>query len=665
MFRVFAAVVAVVLSVAGSMAVRSISPVHASRAAASTDLGLYANGWDAAYRSPFGAVPQSATVTFHLASSHTVTSAQLYLVNPVGAVTTKPMTKQSRKHGVKLWEVAVKMPNTIGEYGYYFSASAGQQTEWYGDNAAAPDGGIGQEYSSGSGITAYELTVYLKSFRAPPWMKNAVIYQIMPDRFFDGNPSNNPKNGALYGYIKVILHQSWFEPPKVNGPYISDFYGGDLQGVIDKLPYLHGLGITTIYLTPIFEAPSNIKYDTGNFKKIDPEFGTLQTFKTLVADAKKMGIHLILDGVFEDTGSDSVYFNEYNTYPGVGAYQSQSSPYYPWYTFTSWPNSYADWGGVPSLVLLNDIPSVENFIFRKPNSVAQYWLKQGASGWRLDSADSLTQTYWQAFRKSVLKAYPKTLIVAESNFAVENSSTTPSGAYANDAVTSLLRNGWDGVMNYQFQKSVDEFFANGNDTQFNKAMPASQFLDTQMSILDQFPRPAIISSMNLVDSHDTSRIFTDLNGSMAGLMLVALYQMTWLGTPTIFYGDETALTGRDNNEARWPFPWGRDDTSLEAYYSHIIHMRRNHPALNQGAVQPLLASDSQRVVAYLRQQGKQQIVVVLNDSLHPQTVSIPAPQIANGTVLNDLVTSGVSATETGGHISLTVPALTGRVLLAG
>lgn len=565
--------------------------------------------------------------------------------------------------GTDLWSATITMPVKAQVMTYYFRAQIANTVRWYGDDSDVLEGGPGETYDSENDVLAYDQTLYLGSFHAPSWMTNAVIYQIFPDRFYDGNKSNDAleKTGTEYGYVDTYFHKRWSETP-FDGPpcgwsqcYSSDFYGGDLQGVIDKLPYLHELGITAIYLNPIFLAPSDHKYDTSNFKEIDPEFGTLATFKALVADAKEDGIHLILDGVFEDTGSDSVYFNQYNHFKSIGAYQSKKSPYYSWYTFYDWPNSFSDWAGYNWLPTLNENQAVENYIFRKPNSVAQYWLKQGTSGWRLDSADHLSPGYWEAFRKAIKAAYPQSVIIAE-----------PAN-WTEDAVSDLMGNEWDGVMNYRFREAIMDFFAQGRGANTpSGAMKATQFLQTEMGLLAEYPRPAILSSMNLVDSHDTERILTALEGSKQAQRLVALFQMTWLGAPTILYGDETGIQGIDANAARATFPWQRQDKSLESYYAGIIHLRLKYNALTQGSVAPLFSSDGQGVVAYLREYGKQKIVVVLNDSAKTRTVDIPTPQLTDGSQLKVISPGSPSAHATvhGGGIKLTLGGLSGIALLS-
>ena len=633
----------------------------AVQASSPPNLALYHSGWNTLYRDPFGAAPTSSTVTLRLASATSVTKAALYVTDSGAAYQTLPMTVLSRSNSRIIWTASFTTPSTTGNLRYWFKAQAGSTIRWYGDSTDT-DNGPGQTETSQSSLVDYRINIYLKSFTTPSWMDNAVVYQIFPDRFYDGDKANDAleKTGTQYAYITTYFHKNWSDTPFDGPPYSSDFFGGDLQGVIDKLPYLQHLGITVIYLNPIFLAPSDHKYDTSNFKEIDPEFGTLQTFQTLVANAKADGIHLILDGVFEDTGSDSVYFDKYGQYPG-GACDSTSSPYYSWYTWTGNPtdpnrcanDQYDSWSGIDTIPLLRDIPAVENYFFKQPDSVAQYWLSQGIGGWRLDSADTLPMSYWRAFRTAIKGAYPNSVIIGEKNNWV-------------DALPWLLGDQWDGVMNYQFRNAVLDFFAGGRDSSDNSnATNAGQFLNTQMGLLAEYPRPAIMSSMNLVDSHDTARIFNSLLYDEQAVKLVAFYQMTWLGAPTILYGDETEIAGSDGNTTRATFPWGDQDKGLENYYAAIIAMRHTHPALYKGSVTPLGSFNSQRTVVFLRHQGKQWVIVALNDSAKKQTVTVPLG-LAKGTAFKGINPGNTgTVTVNKDRFTLTIPAMTGEAYVHG
>ena len=289
---------------------------------------------------------------------------------------------------------------------------------------------------------------------------------------------------------------------------------------------------------------------------------------------------------------------------------------------------------------LSEVQAVKNFIFAKPNSVAQYWLGQGASGWRLDSADSKSDSFWQGFRTAVKARYPNAVIIGE---------------YWKDALPWLMGNEWDGVVNYQFRESVLDFFAHGQGAQNPLDLGANGFMQSEMGLLGEYPRPAILSSMNIVDSHDVDRILYDLGGNKQALRLVALYQMTWLGAPTVYYGDEAGITGATDPDDRRTFPWGHEDTSLQSFYAKVIHIRLQYPALTQGVVLPLTTVDSRRVVSYQRRYGNQNVVVSLNDSGSAQTLNIAVPRIKNGTQLHDVLNGGPSIIVKNGNIHVTLP----------
>ncbi len=361
MSRLIIASVTVLGLLAAAVAGPVLIPARASGAATSVNFHLFHNGWDGAYRTPFGAAPTDSKVTLRLSSSAVVTKATLYY-GPNDLSYTKQVAMRLQSHDAKskIWAAQLPTPAKPTQDVYYFRAQSGKISRWYGDNNSVGDGGPGQTYSNESDVFAYNLTVYLKSFKTPSWMTKAVVYQIFPDRFYNGNKANDPVTGTKYGYVSVYFHKNWSDLPRPGG---SDFFGGDLQGVIDKLRYLHGLGVNVIYLNPIFLAPSNHKYDTSNYLQIDPEFGTLKTFKTLMSDTAKLGMHVILDGVFNHTGSDSVYFNKYNRFPDVGAYQSKKSPYYTWYTFQRWPDYYSTFSNVDTLPAAERGSSGQEFHF--------------------------------------------------------------------------------------------------------------------------------------------------------------------------------------------------------------------------------------------------------------------------------------------------------------
>src|SRR5579859_627806 len=508
----------------------------------------------ATYRSPFGAVPAGTSVNLSLRTAHNGAATVTLFVDQRDENGNKvrspfqPLRLTHRAAKYDLWSTRLTPP-AIGIYSYRFRVRKGKTTVWY-SSTVLQEGGKGQVYRKPPSVN-FELTAYDPSFTVPSRAKDAIIYQIFPDRFYNGDPTNDRSvMDPQYNNIHPVIHTNWSDAPLPGG---SDFFGGDLQGVIDKLPYLKGLGINTLYLNPIFLAPSNHKYDTSDYFQIDPHFGSLDTFQHLVTAAGADGIRVLLDGVFNHTGSDSRYFNRYGHFSDAGAYQSKSSPYYSWYSFADWPTTYVDWAGYDTLPQLSENDAVKDFIFRQPGSVAQYWLGQGSAGWRLDSAQSKSHSWWQQFRQSVKGAYPGSMLIAEDT------------ADPIDATSYLLGNEVDGVMNYRFRDAVLSFFARGNGTQLGLPATVTGMYNSLMSVLEEYPLPAIESSMNLVDSHDKERTLYDLQGNKQELRQVATLQMTWLGAPTIYYGDEVGLTGATDPDDRRTFPWGAEDTGLQSF----------------------------------------------------------------------------------------------------
>ncbi|GAC1463331.1 MAG: hypothetical protein PVSMB7_04830 [Chloroflexota bacterium] len=602
---------------------------------------LLHNSWDTAYRRPFGAVPAGTPVALRLRTAvNGASSVTLYvhISDPSGRLveTSHRDLKRTAGKGYDFWMTSVT-PTRIGVYTYAFQVRRGGSTVWY-EATTGRDGGVGQAYrGKKEPDSAFRITTYQAGFTAPSWASTAVIYQIFPDRFYNGDPSNDRSvMDPQYDGVHPVIHSQWNDAP-LGG---SDFFGGDLKGIIDKLPYLKALGVNTLYLNPVFLAPSNHKYDTSDYFQVDPHFGTNQTLLDLFRLAHDAGMHVILDGVFNHTGSDSVYFNRYSHFSGAGAFQSRQSPYFPWFTFQSWPSIYSTFGGFDSLPQLQENDQVKDFIFRTPDSVAQHWLERGASGWRLDAAQLKSNAWWQQFRAALKAKFPDDILIAEDT------------AGPIDPTPFILGNEFDGFMNYNFRDAVLSFFSHGRVG--GGGSTARSFVNNLMAMVQDYPRPAILSSMNLVDSHDTERVLYDVAGNTNELKLIAAFQLTWLGAPTIYYGDEAGQTGATDPDDRRTFPWDHQDTNLETYYRKLIAIRHNTPALQDGDVSPLLADNPHRVVAFLRTGWKEHAVTILNDGTAARTVRLSVPTIANGTRLTDVM-SGMAHGVSAGTISLHVP----------
>ncbi|HMA35231.1 MAG TPA: alpha-amylase family glycosyl hydrolase, partial [Chloroflexia bacterium] len=393
------------------------------------------------YRSPFGAQPEGAGVTLRFRTAHynvTTVVLKVYQLNAdheSSTVLNYTVPYISNDGTYDYWQQAVTLPNfpTIWYYKWELlrgndgiNGGAGSITDWYTDDYADDhdnlhQGGPGTPAHSPEPANSFQLTVYDPAFTTPAWLQNANIYQIFPDRFRNGDTSNDPLPNSrfFYGSITATLHTTWNEPPedgRVTGFYNRDFFGGDLQGVINKLDYLQNQGITDIYFTPIVQGASNHRYDTDNYEAVDPYLGNPALFQTLATAASARGIHLILDGVYNHTSSDSLYFDRYHRYASDGACESLTSFFRPWY---SWNNnnipcddtSYNGWYGYSSLAVMDKTQTaVRDYIFGAANDtqlppgvtqdVTKFWYNLGASGFRFDVADdaSFHHNYWQAFR---------------------------------------------------------------------------------------------------------------------------------------------------------------------------------------------------------------------------------------------------------------------------
>lgn len=436
----------------------------------------------------------------------------------------------------------------------------------------------------------WQITVYQDSeFPYPYYLEGGVIYHIFVDRFFN---SHTPKKNVPED---IVMHENWGELPvylpNSNGIVENnDYFGGDLKGITQKLPYLDSLGVTALYLSPIVEAHSNHRYDAADFTKVDPILGTFDDFIELCNEAHKRNMRIILDGVYNHTGSDSVYFNKKGRYPTVGAYQSKDSLYHDWYYFYNHPDSYECWWGMDIQPKLNkENKKVQELICGKNGAIDTFI--HYADCFRLDVIDELSIP----FTKQVTRAV-KTLA----------SDGEPKGVYGEvweDATTKkymghhrkyLLGKGSeevDSVMNYDFKNAIIAYVRYGN---------VQYFTNTIMLILSHYPKPAIKLLMNFLSTHDTIRAINalgaeELNGkgmqwqaehlhmppeeraNAIKLFKVATFvQMFLPGIPCIYYGDEAGVEGWDKALNRLCYPWGNEDTELIHYISTLTHIRKEY-----------------------------------------------------------------------------------------
>ncbi len=636
------------------------------------------------YRVPFGAVTTGVPVMIRFRTYHNdVTSVVLRVWSTTaGTQTLYTMQKVAQAgdppYGYDYWQATIPAQDQPTVLWYRFIVRDGSDEDYYEDDDLL-DGGWGQAYED-SPDNSFQIDVYDPAFTTPDWMKNAVVYQIFPDRFFSGEQGNNAKpkiDPDVYG--QPVVAKDWSDLPEgYCRAYVGetcdeqalgrDFFGGDLLGVYRKLNYLKSLGVTTIYFNPIFKGPSNHMYDTTDYKSIDPYLGNKAQYDLLVSRAKAMGINIILDGVFNHTSSDSLYFDKYSRYNTTGAFESQSSPYYNWYTFTNWPESYNSWWGFDSLPVLTEIQAVRDFIYGNTNSVARYWVNQGAMGWRLDVAPDKSHDFWQEFRPQVKSANPNAVIVGE---------------IWDDASDWLLGDQFDSSMNYRFRRALLGF-VNGDMSDPNqgviRGLNAEQFNSALQSLKEDYPTPAFQAMMNLVDSHDTQRILwaltpgernredkelnvANLTEGKAKLEFLAMIQMTLPGAPTIYYGDEAGMTGDTDPNSRRPFEWDAMDTNLLAHYKSLIAIRNQYSFLRTGSFDSLYTNNDDQTYAFGRKDLSGAAVVALNRDSVPHTLSIDVSgYIPDGAMLTDALNGG-TVNVSGGKVNLTVNDRWGSILV--
>ena len=514
------------------------------------------------------------------------------------------------------WKVSFT-PESPGLYEYRFE----YDTPWGTSRIFNFADGVGKIRDKGK---LWQLTVYDKNFKTPDWLKGGIIYQIFPDRFAfsEEEKANVPSD-------RVMRTDRDGEPywrPDENGKVLNnDYFGGDLKGIEQKLDYISSLGVTCIYLNPIFEAHSNHRYDTADYTKIDSLLGTQADFEALCKSAEKKGIKIILDGVFSHTGCDSKYFNEYGRYDTVGAYQSQSSEYYDWYKFKNWPDDYLSWWGIKLLPeVIEENPGFIEYITGE-NGIARRWLRCGASGWRLDVADELPDVFLDSFRRAVKAENPDALVMGE---VWEDASNKFSYGQRRRYLTG---DQLDSVMNYPFAGAVIDFVRTGI---------AELFSSRVMTIVENYPKQVLDVLMNHISTHDTMRAVTALAGESCeyrdrywqsthsldenayrnGVQLMkmaAAVQFTLPGVPSIYYGDEAGMQGYKDPFNRCCYPWGKENAELIEWYRKLGEIRSANKCFVVGKLEIL--SSVAGCVAYSRKKDENAILVISNSNPHPIT----------------------------------------------
>lgn len=509
------------------------------------------------------------------------------------------------------WEIHFSA-TTAGLYFYHFEL----ETPW--GNSLVKNVGNGEGDLNAEG-TEFQQTVYEKNFKTPDFLKGGLIYQIFPDRFYS---SKTPKKNVPESRVM----RKWGEEPywqesQMNGVWNNDYFGGDLKGVEEKLEYLSSLGVSCIYLNPIFEAHSNHRYDTADYEKIDSLLGDESDLESLCKKAHGLGISVILDGVFSHTGCDSKYFNMYKRYNTVGAYNSKSSPYFSWYKFTDYPNGYKSWWGIKLLPEVSEEDEGYREYICGKNGILRRWLRLGISGWRLDVADELPDVFLDDLRKAVKEENENSVIIGEVW-----EDATNKFAYG-ERRRYLLGDQLDSVMNYPFADAILNYVKFGN---------AQAFMSGIMSIVENYPPCVVNVLMNHIGTHDTERALTRLAGESAEgkdrawqhshnqlsdydylkgismMKLASLIQYTLPGVPSLYYGDEAGMQGMKDPFNRACFPWDNINKELYKWYKRLGEIRRGCKAFKEGSFEPLYAADG--AIAYVRRSEENSVLTAVNNS---------------------------------------------------
>ena len=602
---------------------------------------------DSRYKSPYGAVSSGTQVQLTLrpprAECFSHASVNVRFESRFNEILILKMPWQGHDLGQDLFSVELDTTGYVGLVWYSFRLEKLN--------------GRGQE------LGPYQLTVYDGAREAPSWFGEGVTYQIFPDRF---RRSKVPDPEGLVGGRTV--HQSWEEFPEYRpddqGEVRNrDFFGGDFQGVLEKLDYLKSLGVETLYFNPIFEAAENHRYGTADYSRVDPMLGTNEDFARLCEEAHRQGMRVMLDGVFNHTGYVSRYFNGDGFYPEAGAAQSQESPYYSWFNFTQWPNRYDSWWGIYSLPAVNENdPGYREFIFGGKDSVVRRWLRAGADGWRLDVADELPDDFVHGIHEAARAEKPDAVIIGE---VWEDGSTKVAYGVRRK---HILGGHCDGLMNYPLRSAILSFFQGGGGEAFVKGME---------TIRENYPAFAFYSSMNSLDTHDTPRFLTllgaggeyrdqsrewragftlspkQLNRGRKLLKAAALLLFCFPGSPTVYYGDEAGMEGFEDPFNRQTYPWGYEDQELLEWYRALGRLRGQRPALRRGGIRYVCGRGP--LLAFVRESEEERLLCAFNAGKEKQTLVVEEERLCP-------VLGQVEAAQVDGVCEITLPPRSGAVL---
>ena len=694
---------------------------------------------DGSYKSVYGAVAQNEKVIFAIDTDKKITKAEL--VVKANGTKVYPLTKEEKGDTAYRWSTEVSFEE-MGEYQYFFVLYEGGAISIYSDD----DGYYGTgKVTTLTEMVPYDLVVYKEGFTTPDWMKNAVIYQIFPDRFFDGDSTNNTAQLMARGDSYYEYVNDWYVLPEnpeqeelltkeeylATGAHYGDriwnneIYGGDLKGIVQKIDYLKALGVNVIYLNPVFASISSHRYDTSDYAKIDPILGTEGDFAELVKVAEENGMKIVLDGVFNHVSDDSIYFDRYYKYLEAGTKTIGAYPFWAYvydymaenseveqeaavaaareyfaenygiedFSYTEWFDvfttyltddngetvtdeiglragkpvyGYDGWWGYDNMPIIKSTNGSEyqtgnwsTEIISGEDSIAQYWITKGSNGWRLDVANEISDETWQRFRESVKSLDQDAVIIGE---------------IWDDATEYLMGDMYDSVMNYVFRGAVLSYAKGGS---------AKDTAATLEKIRERYPSEAFYAMMNLVASHDTTRLLSYLDGidddrnqkdvdsafptyentsdaAKLSQYLVAFLQFTYPGAPTIYYGDEIGMTGADDPDDRRGFTWGKGNKEIVTWYAKLAAIRNNYPVLRTGNIF-MMDFEDEAILGFVRTNESQAAVVLANNKGEDVELTFSSGVLSAGNWV-DLI-SGKTIEVQDETATVTVPARLGMILV--
>lgn len=536
----------------------------------------------------------------------------------------------------------ISMPEVPCLVWYYFIIRTPDgRTQFYG-----ADSGEGRLESHAP--RSYQITVYDGAFTTPARWREGIVYQIFPDRFRRSSWEDFRERAKYHASLGRFLriHDRWSEEvcytpaPGQEDYEPNDFFGGDINGIREKLDYLASLGVSALYFNPVFESGSNHRYDTADYHRIDPIFGSEDEFRTLCAEAEQKGIRVMLDGVFSHTGADSRYFDKFSRYDDVGAYESDASPYRSWYRFSDDRVHYDSWWGFPSLPNVNELePGYMDFIAGE-HGVLAHWAEAGARSWRLDVADELPDEFIRTLRRRLKQLDPEGILLGEVWDDCSN-KYGPEGrrGYVNGDEL-------DCAMNYPFTEAAISFLTMRTD--------AYALDHTLQTLREHYPRLFFEACLNLISSHDILRAATSLSGApdrnalsrklqavyhpseqdqqrgYLRLILAAALQVALPGVPCVYYGDEAGMTGMGDPFNRGTYPWGSENAEVFAGYSALLRARKESGALKRGLCRMgALSPEVYAVLRWLPESGETALLLI-NRAEGAQTVTLHPDDIPQG-----------------------------------